>query len=76
MDWQSYISADSGVLAGKPVIKGTRISVELILDCLGRGWSMDDILNQYPHLTRQQITAAVEYARDLVKSENVSAMRS
>jgi uncharacterized protein (DUF433 family) len=73
MQWQSFITADPNVLTGKPIIKGTRISVELVLECLGRGWSVDDILGQYPHLTRESITACVDYARDLVKSETVSA---
>lgn len=72
MDWQSYIAADPAVLGGKPVIKGTRISVELILECLGRGWTIDDILAQYPHLSREGVVACLEYARDLVKSETVS----
>lgn len=74
MEWQTQITADAAVLAGKPVIKGTRISVELVLECMGRGWTIDDILAQYPHLTREGVIACVDYARDLVKSETVSAM--
>jgi uncharacterized protein (DUF433 family) len=76
MPWQTYIAADPTVLTGKPVIKGTRISVELVLECLGRGWSIDDILAQYPHLSREGIVACVEYARDLVRSETVIALRT
>lgn len=68
MEWQSQISADPAVLAGKPVIKGTRIFVELVLECLERAWTIDDVLAQYPHLTRQGVIACIEYARDLVKS--------
>lgn len=75
MEWQNYIAADPAVLTGKPVIKGTHISVELVLECLGRGWSTDDILAQYPHLSREAITACIDYARDLVKSETVSTLR-
>ncbi len=73
MNWQPHITADPMILTGKPIIRGTRISVELVLDHLARGWSMDDILTQYPHLTRDNITACVNYANDLVKSETVSA---
>ncbi|MBV8780071.1 MAG: DUF433 domain-containing protein [Phycisphaerae bacterium] len=76
MEWQLHITADPAVLMGKPVIKGTRISVELVLECLGRGWTIDDILRQYPHLTREGVTACVDYALDLVKSETVSAIRT
>lgn len=76
MIWEPYIIADPLVLAGKPVIKGTRISVELVLECLGRGWTIDDILAQYPHLSREGVIACIEYARDLVKSETVVAMRT
>jgi uncharacterized protein (DUF433 family) len=76
MGWQSHITADPGGLAGKPVIKGTRISVALVLECLGRGWTIDDILSQYPHVSREGMVACVEYARDLVKSETVSTLGS
>jgi uncharacterized protein (DUF433 family) len=76
MDWQSYITADPAVLSGKPIIKGTRISVELVLECFARGWTIDGILSQYPHLSREGIIACVDYARDLVKSETVNASRT
>jgi uncharacterized protein (DUF433 family) len=51
---------------GKPVIEGTRITVELILTRLAEGRSVDDIVTEYPHLSREQVTAAIEYARDLL----------
>jgi uncharacterized protein (DUF433 family) len=76
MEWQAYITADPAILVGKPVIKGTRISVELVLECLARGWTIDEILAQYPHLSREGVIACIDYARDLVKSETVSAMRT
>jgi uncharacterized protein (DUF433 family) len=60
------IIADPGTMMGKPVIEGTRITVELILTRLAEGRSVDDILTEYPHLTRAQVTAAIEYARALV----------
>jgi len=50
------------VLSGKPVIKGTRIPVYLILELLAAGMSMDDVLREYPELTREDIQAALEYA--------------
>lgn len=52
MDWKQHIIVDPDILAGKPVINGTRISVELILDRTADGWSMEDILKSYPHRAR------------------------
>lgn len=73
VDWQDRISADPTVLVGKPVIKGTRIAVDLVLDLLGRGYTQDDIVAQYDHLTREDIQACLRYASDLVRSEKVYA---
>jgi uncharacterized protein (DUF433 family) len=56
------ITSDPGILAGKPVIAGTRISVQLILEKLRDGWTIDDLLDDYPQLTREQIGAALDYA--------------
>ena len=61
----------SGVLGGKPVIRGTRISVEFILSLLSSGMSVEEILTDYRHLTREDILAALHYAENLVKHEEV-----
>lgn len=63
---QTQIISDSKILGGKPVIIGTRISVELILDRIASGMSVKEILKDYPHLTTGQIQAAISYARNLV----------
>ena len=55
------IVTDPQILFGKPVVAGTRVSVELILDKLGAGDSYEDILADYPHLTRDSILAAVRF---------------
>ena len=62
----NQIIADPEILGGKPVIEGTRISVELILTRLGEGCSVADILAEYPHLNQGQVTAAIDYARTIV----------
>jgi uncharacterized protein (DUF433 family) len=62
------ISQDPNVMVGKPVIKGTRITVELILRALGDGWSVETILEQYPHLTREDVLAAQAFAADSLAS--------
>ena len=63
MECKNRIEVNPDVLAGKPVIKGTRISVELILDRLANGWSMEDILSTYPHLMREDVLAAIRSRR-------------
>jgi uncharacterized protein (DUF433 family) len=71
VQWRDRIVVDPAVLVGKPVIKGTRLSVELILELLSEGWTEEAILRSYPHLTPDDIRACVAYARDLVQEERV-----
>lgn len=59
---QTQIISDPKILGGKPVIAGTRISVELILDRIASGMSVKEVLRDYPHLTARQIQAAISYA--------------
>ena len=61
MDWKKYIHSDPTILNGKPVIKGTRISVEFILDLLAKGWNRDQILENYPNLKTESINAVFAY---------------
>jgi uncharacterized protein (DUF433 family) len=65
------IVLDPAVLAGKPVIRGTRLSVDFVIGLMADGWQEADILRNYPGLTREDITACLSYARDLIKSEKV-----
>lgn len=58
------IVTDPAILGGKPIIAGTRISVQLVLEKLRDGWNVDDLLDDYPHLTREQIIAALAYAAE------------
>jgi uncharacterized protein (DUF433 family) len=69
MEWQNYIERNPSVLMGKPVIKGTRISVELLMRKLAGGYSFEDILKAYPHITKEQLAAACEYAADVIGNE-------
>ena len=61
-NWQEYIHSDPAIMLGKPVIKGTRITVELVIERLGYGQSLEDLLVSYPHLTREAILACLRYA--------------
>lgn len=65
------IVLDPTVLAGKPVIRGTRLSVEFIIGLMADGWSEADILRNYTGLTRDDLAACLAYARDVLKSERV-----
>jgi uncharacterized protein (DUF433 family) len=65
MSWPDRIVVDPDVLAGKPVIRGTRLAVEFILDLLAAGQSEDDILSNYSGLTRDDILACLSYASHL-----------
>lgn len=63
-----------GVLGGKPVIKGTRIPVYLILELLGEGLSIEDILKEYPELTKEDVLDAIKFASKLAKVEIIDAI--
>jgi uncharacterized protein (DUF433 family) len=71
MNWQDRIVADPKILVGKPVIKGTRLAVEFIIDLLAQGWTEMEILRNYPGLTREDIQACLQYASVVLKSEKV-----
>lgn len=67
----THILSDPGILGGKPCIRGTRISVEFILELVASGASREDIANAYPHLTTADIEEALRYATHFMKNEVV-----
>jgi uncharacterized protein (DUF433 family) len=69
MNWREHIHSDPSILGGKPVIRGSRISVELILERLSDGWCEDDLLRSFPHVSRDQVRAAISFAADMVSEE-------
>ena len=71
MDWREYIVTDPNILAGKPTIRGTRLSVEFILDLLAGGWTSAELLDNYPTLTEDGIRACLAYAADAMRGERV-----
>jgi uncharacterized protein (DUF433 family) len=71
MLWQERIIIDPAILTGKPVIKGTRIAVEFLLELLAEGWSHKEILRNYPSVTDNDIQAALHYAAETLKRERV-----
>lgn len=65
------ITFNPKILGGKPIIKGTRISVEFILELLASDMNVDEIVKEYPQLTREDVLVAIEYAANTVKKEEV-----
>lgn len=68
---EHLIESNRKIMFGKPVIKGTRITVELVLEKISNGETVDDILSSYPHLTREQVLACVDFARKSLSLETV-----
>ena len=71
MDWRERIASDPDILMGKPVVKGTRISVELILGWFSSGWNTEQVLESYPHITRDDILATFAYAQELLHDDGI-----
>lgn len=69
MKWQDYITSDPQILAGKPVIKGTRLSVEFILNLLAEGWSVEQILENYPNLTPESLKAVFAFVAECIRED-------
>jgi uncharacterized protein (DUF433 family) len=74
MTWRERISIDPDVLVGKPVVTGTRIAVEFVIDLLARGYTKEQILAQYDHLTNDDVQACLAYAAEVLQSEKVYAL--
>lgn len=73
---KNMIVSDPRILNGKPIIKGTRISVALILQCVASGMTIDDILKGYPTLTREGVKSALEFASRQFQGEEVRVLRN
>jgi len=69
MGWEERIEFRTDVLAGKPVVKGTRLAVEFITGLLAQGWTEAEIIRNYPGLTIEDIRACLVYATELLASE-------
>jgi uncharacterized protein (DUF433 family) len=71
MDWRTRISADPAICHGKACIKGTRIMASVVLDNLAAGQTPDEVLQLYPTLRREDVTAAIAYAAELARERVV-----
>ena len=68
---EGHIIRNKEIMMGKPCIKGTRITVEFVLNMLSEGATIDDILKGYDHLTKDDILACIDYAKQIMKNEEV-----
>lgn len=73
-DWRERISVDDHILVGKPAIRGTRIAVDQIMDRLGDGWSVEQVLSAYPRLKREDVLAAIRFVTEVFREEDTIAI--
>ena len=74
IDWRKFIHSDHGILLGKPVVKGTRLSVEFILGLFSEGWTEQQILENYPTLTKESLRAVFAFATECMREELLYAI--
>jgi len=71
MNWQEFITVDPNICHGNACIKGTRVTVSVVMDNLAAGLTMDEILKSYPSLSRETVQAAIAYAAELTRERIV-----
>jgi uncharacterized protein (DUF433 family) len=71
MNWRDRIVLDPAILAGKPVVKGTRLAVEFLVDLMAEDWTEADILRNYPGLNHEDLRACLAYASERLQAEKV-----
>ena len=69
-DWTNRITVDRNILVGRPIITGARTSVELIMDRLADRWSMEQILESYPRIAREDVLAAIAFVTEVFREED------
>ncbi len=76
VDWRKTITSDPDVLMGKPVVKGTRLSVEFILGLFAEGWTESRVLEEYPNLIAENIRAIFAFATECMREESLYPLDS
>ena len=75
MNWKDHITADPSILVGKPVIKGTRLSVDFIIRLLAQGWNEQQIFENYPQVTPVALQAVFVFVQECLAEEEFIVMR-
>ncbi len=73
-EWRKRIVIDPKILVGKPIVKGTRIGVDFILNLLAQGWDIEKIIKNYPQLKEEDIRAALEYSSHALQLETIELL--
>lgn len=73
MQWQDHIHSDPEIMAGKPVVRGTRLAVDFVLGLFAAGWSHDQVLASYPALSREALQAVFAFAAEAMREESFYA---
>jgi uncharacterized protein (DUF433 family) len=76
MAWEERVEINPEVLAGKPVVKGTRVAVDFVVGLLAEDWTEADILENYPGLTHEDIRACLAYASERLRAEKVYPLKA
>ena len=75
MTWQAHLTTDPAVLAGKPVVRGTRLAVDFLLALFAAGWTTEQVMASYPQLTPEALRAVFAYAAEVARDEALHLMR-
>lgn len=75
MNWRDHIHSDPEIAAGKPVIRGTRLAVEFILELLAGGWTEDEVLENYPRLKAEHLRAVFAFAAEAMHESSIYMIR-
>lgn len=76
MGWREHITSDPHVVAGKPAVKGTRLSVEFLLSLFAQGWTEREVLDSYPTLTEESLRAVFDFAVESARDERIVTGRA
>ena len=74
VEWRDYIGSDPAILVGKPVIRGTRLSVEFLLGLFAEGWTEEAVLECYPQVSQEALRAMFAFAQECARDEQVFAV--
>ena len=76
MNWRNYIVSDPAVLAGKPIVKDTRLAVDFILGLFAEGWTEQQVLANYPNLSKESLQAIFSFSAECMKDEAIFSLSS
>ena len=76
MKWHDYIASDPAVLAGKPIVKGTRLAVDFLLGLFAEGWTEQQVLDNYPNLSKESLQAVFSFSAECMKDEVIFPLDS